>query len=273
MKRAKGTLLIIVGSILFGTSITVNGQKPSSDDDKYIQPTRPTIGNSAEFQKPGILQIEYGYDGFYHSDTFRSQHSGPLVLRYAAHERVLLEFEIDSFISKKDTAGNRESDVGDSRAGIQIVLFKETKNVPGIAFAYNVKIPTASSSKMLGTGKVDHRLVMLLSKKFGNLDVNFNGAYLNVGRQTGLRRRASGAQGAINGTYEFENNFGLTGEISAQSEDFEQPKGVYALGAVSYKVNKRLSLDTGMRFGLTSASPRYGFFAGFTTGVGKPFNK
>jgi hypothetical protein len=247
--------------------------RTARDDDKYIEPTRPTIANSAEFQKPGILQIEYGYDGFYHSDQFRSQHSGPLVLQFAAHERVLFEYEMDSFISKKFPDGNRETDVGDARVGAQIVALKETENVPGIAFAYNVKLPLASSRRMLGTGKVDHRLVLLMSKKYGNLDVNFNGAYLNVGRQMGLRERASGAQGAINANYQFENNFGLIGELSAQSEDSEQPKGVYALGAVTYKVNKRLRLDTGMRFGLTSASPRYGFFAGFTTGVGKPFKK
>jgi hypothetical protein len=242
----------------------------AQSDDKYIEPTRPTIANSAEFQKPGILQIEFGYDGFYHSDEFRSQHSGPLVLRFAATDRVLLEFEMSTFISEKDPSGDRKTSVGDSRAGIQVVAHKESSSTPGVAFAYNIKIPTASKEKMLGTGKVDHRLVLLLSKKFGNLDVNFNGAYLNVGRQNS-EHRVSGAQGALNGNYEFKNNFGLIGEISSQSEDFEQPKGTYALGAVTYQINKRLRFDTGVRFGLTSASPRTGFFAGFTSGVGKPF--
>jgi len=42
---------------------------------------------------------------------------------------------------------------------------------------------------------------------------------------------------------------------------------LYALGALTYKVNRRFRLDSGMRFGLTDDSPRVGVFAGITVGV------
>ncbi len=48
-------------------------------------------------------------------------------------------------------------------------------------------------------------------------------------------------------------------------------KGIFALGAVTYKVNRRLQFDAGMRFGLNKDAPRVGVFAGFTVGIGKPF--
>ena len=46
-----------------------------------------------------------------------------------------------------------------------------------------------------------------------------------------------------------------------------QPRGVFALGAVTYKVNRRLRCDAGVRFGLNPEAPRFGVFAGFTAGL------
>jgi hypothetical protein len=270
MKLTKTAGVHVLALLVLFLIVKVPAQK--SPEAKLIEPTRPTIANSAEFQEPGILQVEYGYDGFYRSDNFRSQDSAPLVLRFAAHERLLLEAEIVTVISQEDTTGNRETGFGDSRFGLQVVAAKEGDKTPAVAFAYNIKVPTASSEKGLGTGRTDHRVMILLSKKISGTDVNFNAAYLNIGREFN-DRRASGAQAALNGNHEFKNNWGIIGEVSAQSEDFEQPKGAYGLGAVTYKINKRLRVDTGMRFGLTPASPRFGFFAGLTTGIGKPFNK
>jgi len=240
------------------------------EDEDLIEPSRPTTANSAEFQKPGIVQIEYGYDGNFRSDEFRSQHSAPLTVRFAPLERLLLQFDVDTVISEKDETGMSETGVGDTRAGVQILALKDTEKHPALAFAYYAKLPTASHEKGLGTGRTDHRLVALLSKKFGKTDVNLNVAYLNVGREFG-DGRASGGQAALAVTHDFENNFGVIGEISGQSEDDVQPKGVYALGALTYKVNKRLRFDTGARFGLNPSAPRVGVFAGFTVGIGKPF--
>jgi hypothetical protein len=258
-------------SIADKTSRAPGRQSSSDDEEDLIEPSRPTIANAAEFQKPGVLQIEYGYDGNFRSDEFRSQQSAPLTIRFAPFERLLFDFGVDTVISESDESGTRETDVGDTRIGIQLLAFKEARR-PALAFAYYVKLPTASADKNLGTGRTDHRLVALLSKKFGKNEVDFNVAYLNVGRQFG-DRRASGGQAALSVSRQFKNNFGIIAEIAGQSEDDVQPKGIFALGAATYKVNKRLQFDAGMRFGLNRAAPRIGIFAGFTVGIGKPFKK
>ncbi len=247
-------------------------QSSDDEDEDLIKPSRPGIANPAEFQKPGVLQIEYGYDGNFRADEFRSQQTAPLTVRFAPHERLLLDFNIDTVISEKDEMGMRETGVGDTRVGVQILALKDSEQHPALAFAFYAKLPTASSEKNLGTGRTDYRVVALLSKKFGKTDIDFNAAYLNVGREFGYRR-ASGGQAAFAVSREFENNFGIVGELAGQSEDDVQPKGIFALGAVTYKVNKRLQFDAGLRFGLNSNAPRIGFFAGFTIGVGNPFKK
>ncbi len=219
-----------------------------------------------------MLQIEYGYDGNFRADEFRSQQTAPLTVRFAPNERLLFDFNIDTVISEKDEMGRRETGVGDTRVGVQILALKDTERHPALAFAFYAKLPTASSEKNLGTGRTDYRIVALLSKNFGKTDIDFNAAYLNVGREFG-NRRASGGQAAFSVFREFENNFGIIGEIAGQSEDDVQPKGIFALGAVTYKVNKRLQFDTGLRFGLNPNAPRIGVFAGFTVGIGNPFKK
>lgn len=126
---------------------------------------------------------------------------------------------------------------------------------------------------MLGSGRYDHKLTALVSKKLGEkTDVDVNLAYLNVGREDGSRR-ADGVLAAISLAREFENKFGFEAELSGSSLDDVQPKGIYALGALTCKVNKRLRFDTGMRFGLSNEAPRVGFFAGFTVGVADLFKK
>ena len=105
-----------------------------------------------------------------------------------------------------------------------------------------------------------------MSKKIGENDLDFNVAYLLNGREEGPGRD-SGGQAAFSVAHDFKNNFGLQGELSGQSLDDVQPRGIYALGAVTYQANRRLTFDAGVRFGLNPEAPRVGLFAGFTVGA------
>ncbi len=246
--------------------------KQSEEEEEFIKPARPTVATSAEIQKPGVLQVESGYDSNFRSEEFRAEQTLPLTLRFAASKRVLLEADLDVLKSETDEEGARMTGVGDTRLGFQLVALEDTEEHPALAFAYYVKLPSASREKGLGTGRVDHRLVGLLSKKFGETDMDLNVAYLNVGREDS-GRRASGGQAALAFSREFENHYGFEAEVSGQSLDDAQPRGVYALGALTYKVNRRLRLDGGARFGLNPEAPRVGVFAGMSVGVADFFKK
>ncbi|HVF30902.1 MAG TPA: transporter [Pyrinomonadaceae bacterium] len=159
--------------------------------------------------------------------------------------------------------------VRDTRFGFQVLALKDNDRHPALAFAYYVKIPTASDDG-LGTGHTDYRVLLLVSKKLGKFDVDLNAAYLNVGREFG-EGPASGGRAAVSVSREFTNKLLMIEEVAGQSEDHVQPRRVFALGALGYKVNRRLTFDVGARFGLNADAPRIGIFAGFTVGIGKPF--
>jgi Putative MetA-pathway of phenol degradation len=242
-------------------------QQSGGEEEEFIKPARPGAANPAEPHKAGVLQVEYGYDANFRAAEFRSQQAAPLALRFAASSRLLLELDLDTVISERDEPeGARMTGIGDTRLGIQAVALKDTEQHPALAFAYYIKLPSASESKGLGTGRVDHKLVTLLSKKVGETDIDFNAAYLIVGREQGSGW-ISGGQAALSFARDFKSGFGALGEVSWQSKDDTQPRGAYALGALTYQANKRLIFDAGMRFGLNSEAPRVGVFVGVTVGA------
>jgi hypothetical protein len=244
-------------------------QTQGEEEEGEIKPSRPTVANPAEIQQAGVLQVEFGYDGLFRSDEFRSQHTAPLTLRFAAADRLLLELGLDAVKSETDEATRRcETGVGDTRLGFQLVALKDAEAHPALAFAYALKLPTASEEKRLGTGRFDHRFTLLLSKKFGQkTDLDFNGAFLVNGRE-GEPGWDHGGLGALSVSREFNDDWGLEGELSGTSLDDVMPRGLYALGSVTRKLGRRARLDWGARFGLNPSAPRFGLFGGVTFGVG-----
>jgi hypothetical protein len=241
-------------------------QAQSTEEEEFIKPGRPGTANPAEIHKTGVLQVEIGYDANFRAEEFRAEHTLPLTLRYAAASRLLFELNLDAVKSQTDETGERMTGVGDTRLGLQIVALKNTNKHPAMAFAYYVKLPSASQRKGLGTGRFDHKILYLMSTKFGEVDMDFNAGYLIVGRED-APGWVTGGQGAISFSGSFKNGFGLIGELFGQSKDDVQPRGIYALGGMTYKANRRLIFDAGMRFGLNSDAPRIGVFTGVTFGA------
>jgi len=252
--------------ILLATcAATARAQGSNSNEPDFIVPSRPTVSNPAEFQKPGVLQLEYGYNANFHATGVSVQQDTPLALRFAVNRRLLLELDADSPFSQT-SGGIRTTGAGDTQLGIQVVLQHESESRPGVAIAYFVKLPTASSTKGLGSGRVDHAWTGLVSKDVRGTTIDFNFSYVLAGRTSSSGHVSSG-QAALALSRSVSKRFGIQGEISGSSRQDLQLGSLFALGAVTLQVNRRLVLDTGTRFGLTSDAPKVGIFAGFTVGI------
>ncbi|HEX8500262.1 MAG TPA: transporter [Pyrinomonadaceae bacterium] len=245
-------------------------QQPREEDEPEVKPSRPGVANPAEIPEPGVLQLEFGYDSNFRARDVRAEHTLPVTLRYAAAKRLLLHLDFEAVRSQTDGQTRlRASGFGDTRVGFQLVALEDAPGRPALAFAYFAKLPTADEAEGLGTGRFDHKLVGLLSKKVGETDVDFNVAYLLIGKE-GEPGREHGGQGAVAVSRDFKNHFGFEAELSGQSHDDTQPRGLFALGALRYTKGRRVVFDAGARFGLTPEAPRFGLFAGMTVGVTGP---
>ena len=264
--RAWALSLLLAGAFGgFAAKVQAQDQN-SSDEPDFIVPARPTVSNPAEFQRPGVLQLEVGYNANFLAPGIHLQQDMPLALRFAVSRRLLLEFDGDS-PSSQTVAGLRTTGAGDSQLGIQIVLQHEKESRPGFSLAYYIKLPTADSAQGLGTGRVDHNFIALVSKKVGGTTLDFNTTFLFSGRTTNNGHAASG-QGALAASRNVTRRVGIEGELSGYSRNDAQSGAMLALGAVTYQINRRLVLDSGLRFGLTRDAPRCGLFAGLTLGIG-----
>ncbi|MDT7779540.1 MAG: hypothetical protein QOC99_2052 [Acidobacteriota bacterium] len=241
------------------------------DEPDFIVPARPTVSNPAEFQRPGVLQLEYGFNGNWRAPGDASEQDTPLALRFAVSRRMLLEFDGDSPFSQSAN-GLRTTGAGDTQLGVQFVLQHEAASRPGVALAYYVKLPSASAAKGLGTGRVDHNLLALFSKKLGQTTFDFNAVYLLAGRTTDSGHVSSG-QAALAASRNFTRRVGVQGELSGLSRNDAQPGAAFGLGVVTYQLNHRLVFDGGARFGLTHDAPRIGAVAGLTLGIANLYRR
>lgn len=240
------------------------------EDDDYISPVRPTVSDSATIQRKGILQIETGGDFDFRAPDYSDQQSAPLGIYFAANKRLRLDLEFDAFISQKDEIEIRESSMGDVSLGFKAIA--RDKPDERLAVAYSVKLPTADEEKGLGTGKIDHNLRLILNRNYDKNDFIVNFAYLNVGRKSEDRRN-SGAQVVFTYERELPKKFGLVVETFGNTVDERQPRGIYLLGALTYKINKRLVFDVGARPGFGRDAPKIGIFVGLTVGVANLYGK
>jgi hypothetical protein len=270
---ANRILAALVFVVCCGGMARAQTQSPSAaNEPPFIVPARPTFSNPAEFQRPGVLQLETGFNSNFHASGVSSEADPPIAIRFAVNLRVLLEADIDAIISQEAPNEARATGFGDCQFGIQTVLMHERETSPGVALAYYIKAPTASSSRGLGTGRVDHNFIALVSKTFDKTTLDFNAAYLLAGR-TSASGHASSGQGAFAISQGLTSHFGVQGEISGFSRNDQQPGAITELSVVTYQVNDRLVLDAGVRVGLTHAAPSSGFVAGMTVGISNLYKK
>ena len=240
-------------------------QSDDNDEPDFIVPARPTASNPAEFQRPGVLQLEYGFNGNWRTPGPTSEQDTPLALRFAVSRRLLIEFDGDTPLSQSAN-GIRNTGTGDTLFGVQGVLLHESKSHPGVTLAYYVKLPSASAARALGTGRVDHNFIAFVSKNIRGTTFDFNAIYLLAGRTTD-DGHASSAQAAFAASHGVTRRFGVQGELSGFTRNDARPGALFTLGVVTYQLNRRLVLDGGLRGGLTHDAPRVGAVAGLTVGI------
>src|ERR671927_277732 len=115
-------LVAACGAVHAQTQTSSQSDEPEEPD--FIVPARPTASNPAEFQRPGVLQLEYGFNGNWRAPGPSSEEDTPLALRFAVSRRLLLEFDGDTPASQA-AGGARVTGAGDTQLGLQAVLGHE----------------------------------------------------------------------------------------------------------------------------------------------------
>ena len=234
-------------------------------DSIAANPNRPTVANPADITQYGVLELEYGWDQQWPEEGGRQTSAGGL-LKFGMLCDVELRWNTTSFLSQSDTSGNQRG-VGDNWLGPQIRVYRQTKWVPTLAAGYAVKIPSASSEKGLGTGRVDHAFTFLASKDFAHIHFDFNVTEFLNGRPNtsgfDMNQQLNLAFSRfIHGGLQFTGEFYGDTRLTQSTPGFAS-----SLWALTYTVVPRLVIDGGFEAGLTSGGPHRHAFAGATYSI------
>jgi len=228
-------------------------------------PNRPSVANPADITQYGVLELEYGWDHGWPASGQRFTDAGGL-LKFGFLCDVELRWTTTTFLSQTDSM-TTQSGIGDNWFGPQVRVYKQTRRVPSIAISYAVKIPSASASRGLGSGKVDHELTLLCSKDVLGVHFDLNASEFFLGR-AGTSGVDHGSQFNVAFSHALYKNLQIQGEFYGNTRlNNNTPGFISGLSALVWNIAPRLEIDGGIDSGITGGAPRLRIFAGFTYAI------
>ena len=210
-----------------------------------------------------IVSFETGYDGNYHSADLARDEATSIAVVVTPMSRLELQADLDVWASEAAPNESANRGRGDAHVRIQWTVFKTHPGHIAVAVAYAVKLPTASQSN-LGTGWVDHRVMIPVSTVFRGLQVD---AITGIDADGGPDGMTWGGEAAASVTIGAGPKLSLHAGLSAQSIDTDQPAGRYVSAGVTWQLSRFIALDLGARAGLSPGAPSLGITAGLTTAI------
>jgi hypothetical protein len=164
----------------------------------------------------------------------------------------------------QDASPRKVAGVGDLVLGAKALLPFRPLDLD-LALVPSLKIPTASESRGLGTGKVDAGLIFVVSKKFTDTqEVDFNVGYTTVGKDSDVQLQDQlfiGLAGATSIPGLAEERFQVVAEVfGTTAEEDGGPGDIQGHLGVRYYVGEMLMLDAAIGRSFT-AHPPVEFFA------------
>lgn len=219
-------------------------------------------------QEAGDFKLKYGLSGKdrpRHREEGSVSQKGTLSFSVNLTPRITFGVDSDTFVSKKSEDGTRITGYGNTFLNFGADLVNEDRGRPSLSLSYSLKVPTASATKGLGSGRVDHELLAGVGKSLNDrssFEVDFGGYFAGN----------PGASGFTN-TGELVLNFDHTlGNLESKrykfhlEMDFSTPakdtlSEIFGLSWLTTKLSDHVSLRAGIRAGITPNSPRIGGFA------------
>lgn len=231
---------------------------------------RPLTIDDAEPVARGDLELELGYS-YNRPRQGGKEQKWPL---FSATVGILNKLEAGLNIQRAhdDLRGEPPLDgFEDLNLSIKYLLLAEKTSLPALAFSFGLKIPTASRSKGLTTGRVDQNLLLLATKNLQSLAVDLNLGYSVVDSPPGEKLKNRVLYGLAL-RWAAHKNWTLVGEIFGQSREAEgeSNEADFQIG-FQFSLLPSLVLDSGLGRSLRSKGNKFQVTVGLTWTFGLGF--
>ena len=153
--------------------------------------------------------------------------------------------------------------IGDLYFNFERIMFKEVGYIPAFSFTALIKLPTASTKQNLGTGVIDYGFGISANKDLGLIYGCWDVNYYFLGDPDGFELKNPIGFGLGLGLPALNDRLSLLAYYSGYTEilpGIEPPRELSI--NVSYRLNPRYLLNSGISYGFSESSPKYGFFFG-----------
>lgn len=220
---------------------------------------RPLVTEDAGTVEKGLFELELAVDYFRENNAAKNFIPN-VQLAYGLTERA--EVAVASgYIFKDIPDDGREDSWADVLAYVKYRIWGEGTFYPAFTIKPQLKIPTASESKGLGSGRADYGLVAVFTKSFERINLHLNLGYIHIGKEGAMDELIL----ALAAEYELKKGLVAVGEIrggpNLNSYLGDDPWN--ALLGLQFQEGKVI-LDAAVYSGLNRAAPDYGFTAGIT---------
>ncbi len=240
-------VLVLPSLLLLFTSSTFAARPLTTDDTGTVE--------------KGKFQLETGFD-FARQENHDKELGPSMTLTYGMFER--MDMGIGSgYLFVHPAEGKKENGFADTEVKVKYRLMDEKDGLPSFAVSGKVKIPTASESKDLGSGKTDFGIITIFQK---NLSKRLT-LYLNLGYTFIEEHRANNEFNySIAGQFVLSDKWALVGEIVGVN-NFNGRKGddpFSGLLGAQYLITDSIVWDAGVEIGMNKAAPDFRFTTGLT---------
>jgi hypothetical protein len=202
--------------------------------DTVLETETAELGEKGEWLISNSIQYEKGPDGKAAFTLFQFEYG------VTSRSEILIEPFFHEWVWPKGE--NKTSGLGDLEITPSYIALLETDNLPAIATAFKLKVPTASNPA-IGTGEYDYYPYLIFGKHFGKdwiLNANFGYDFI-----TNIPGENFKNQFIYDLSVErrINDDWSVFAEVFANSKPSPDEKGTFAGAvAVEYQVNKHFNV-------------------------------
>ncbi|MFH2118991.1 MAG: transporter [Pseudomonadota bacterium] len=163
---------------------------------------------------------------------------------------------------ENDELTAREKGISDMSLDLKWRFFE--KDGWGLALKPGISLPTGNEEKELGGGRTSYRLFFITTRELEPWAFHLNIGYIrnenNGGDRSDLWHASAAAEVGLVKDLKAVANVGI--ETNPASGSGTHP--AFALGGLIYNLSEKISLDAGVKFGLTKPEADVSYLAGIT---------
>jgi hypothetical protein len=236
----------------------------AEDTQPSVTPYRPSVSTPAALSAPGWLELEAGVQSDRGNASARRD-SVPYTLKLAFTPDWGIRLGGEAWVRAHDDSGNAVSGAGDTSVTLKRRFAVDDTH----AFGLEAGATFATGHAGISGEKTAYTVNGIYSADLGDFHTDINLAATRLGVADAGTSRMQ-ALWAASLSWSIDDRWGWVGELSGTHQRGAGSQS-QVLGAASYNVSKRLTLDAGLSRSVGAGDRHWSFFTGLTVLTGQVF--